>query len=355
MQNTFWTALSTSLVSAFVTCLGIYTIRRCTAWGQRNITYFMCFAAGVLISASFLHIIPKSLAMTPEAPVWLLVGFFGLHLFNRFLTSLVCEKDPEKKDFVIGIIPMFGIGLHSLIDGVIYSIAFTVSILTGFLATLGMVLHEFPEGIITYLLLVRSGFAKRNAMRAAFVAAAATTPIGMLISYPFISRIEQNFLGALRFASAYQGKLVTETMLIEGVNDDKDHLHAVAEFLERLCPRIAYLSIPTRPPAESWVCAPDEGRLNDAYHLLSEKVHRVEYLIGYEGNAFASTGDAEQDLLSITAVHPMRQDAVSDYLARTGAKWDLIRRLVEKGELVETPYGGHAFYLRKLRMPGKSE
>jgi hypothetical protein len=39
-----------------------------------------------------------------------------------------------------------GIGFHSFIDGVIYSIAFTVSIYTGFLATMGMVLLEFPEG-----------------------------------------------------------------------------------------------------------------------------------------------------------------------------------------------------------------
>jgi zinc and cadmium transporter len=100
--------------------------------------------------------------MTPRAPVWLLAGFFGLHLFNRFLTSFVCEKDPDKKDYVIGIVPMIGIGFHSLIDGFIYSIAFTVSILTGFLATMGMVLHEFPEGIITYLLLVRGRFTEHK-------------------------------------------------------------------------------------------------------------------------------------------------------------------------------------------------
>jgi wyosine [tRNA(Phe)-imidazoG37] synthetase (radical SAM superfamily) len=160
--------------------------------------------------------------------------------------------------------------------------------------------------------------------------------------------------GALRFASVYQGKLVTETMLIEGVNDDKTHLRAVADFLERLRPGVAYLSIPTRPPAESWVRAAGARTITHAYHLLSEKVDRVEYLIGYEGNAFASTGDAEQDLLSITAVHPMRQDAVSDYLVRAGAKWDLIRRLVEKGELVEMPYAGHTFYLRKLRRPANA-
>lgn len=202
MENTFWTALATSCLAAFVTSLGIYTIRRFREWGQRNTTYFMCFAAGVLIAASFLHIIPKSFAMTPRAPVWLLVGFFGLHLFNRFLTSFVCERDPDKKEYAIGIVPMFGIGFHSLIDGFIYSITFTVSILTGFLATLGMVLHEFPEGIITYLLLVRGGIAERKAWVAAFLAAAATTPVGMLISYPVVNAIDRSTLGTLLALSA---------------------------------------------------------------------------------------------------------------------------------------------------------
>ncbi|BAZ94040.1 ZIP family metal transporter [Thiohalobacter sp. COW1] len=202
MENSFWTALIASSLAALVTSLGIYTIRRFTAWGHRNTTYFMCFAAGVLVSASFLHIIPKSFSMNPQAPFWLLAGFLGLHLFNRFVTAFVCERDPERKDYAIGLIPMLGIGLHSLIDGFIYSITFTVSILTGYLATLGMVLHEFPEGIITYLLLVRGGIAERRAVLLAFLAAAATTPLGMLVSYPFISAIDRDMLGALLSLSA---------------------------------------------------------------------------------------------------------------------------------------------------------
>ena len=171
MESTFWTALATSSLAAFVTTIGIYTIRNFVAWGQHNITYFMCFAAGVLISASFLHIIPKSLAMNAHAPIFLLIGFFSLHLFNRFITAFVCQKDPEKEQYGIGLVPMIGIGFHSLIDGMVYSIAFTVSIFTGFIATTGMVLHEFPEGIITYLLLIRGGFKERNAMILAFFAA----------------------------------------------------------------------------------------------------------------------------------------------------------------------------------------
>ncbi|RTE65759.1 ZIP family metal transporter [Amphritea opalescens] len=202
MENTFWTALATSSLAAVVTSVGIYTVRKYTDWGQRNITYFMCFAAGVLISASFLHIIPKSLAMNPNAAPYLLVGFLGLHLFNRFFTAFVCQKNPEKEQYGIGLVPMIGIGFHSFIDGFIYSIAFTVSIFTGVLATAGMVLHEFPEGIITYLLLVKGGFHERKAMTLSFFAAALSTPLGMLISYPLISDINEQMLGALLSVSA---------------------------------------------------------------------------------------------------------------------------------------------------------
>jgi zinc transporter ZupT len=77
-----------------------------------------------------------------------------------------------------------------------------VSVFTGVLATTGMVLHEFPEGIITYLLLLRSGFSERTALWLSFLAAAVSTPLGMLLSYPFISRIDQPLLGALLSLSA---------------------------------------------------------------------------------------------------------------------------------------------------------
>ena len=196
MENTFWTALGASLLAALVTAAGIYTIRRYQAWGRKTSIYFVCFAAGVLISVSFLHIIPKSFEMNPHAPTYLLFGFVLLHLFNRFVTAFVCERAPDSS-YGIGLVPMLGIGFHSFIDGFIYSIAFTVSLFTGALAATGMVLHEFPEGIITYLLLLRGGFSEKTSLVLALLAASLTTPLGMLVSYPFISRIDPPLLGSL--------------------------------------------------------------------------------------------------------------------------------------------------------------
>jgi len=201
MENTFWTAFGASVLAALVTSIGIYVIRRFERWGREHSIYFVCFAAGVLISVSFLHIIPKAFSMNPDAPFYLLGGYLGLHLFNRFINAFVCDKAPDTH-YDIGLVPMFGIGFHSFIDGFIYSITFTVSIFTGVLTATGMVLHEFPEGIITYLLLIRGGFKERTSLLLAFLAAALSTPLGMLVSYPFISRIDKPLLGALLAFSA---------------------------------------------------------------------------------------------------------------------------------------------------------
>lgn len=98
--------------------------------------------------------------------------------------------------------PLLGIGVHSFLDGVVYSITVTVSIFTGILATIGMILHEFPEGIITYLLLIRGGGSPKQSLVLALLAAGVSTPLGTLLSYPMIRSIESSLLGALLSVSA---------------------------------------------------------------------------------------------------------------------------------------------------------
>lgn len=154
--------------------------------------------------------------------------------------------------------------------------------------------------------------------------------------------------GMLAFAEGFDGKLVTETMLVRGANDGPESLGQVAAFLQRLSPDIAYLAIPTRPPAEPDAGPPDEETINRAFQALSDRLDHVEYLIGYEGNAFASTGDVEDDLLSITSVHPMRDDAVEEFLRKADSDWSAVESLIERGLLVETELEGRSFYLRKL-------
>ena len=213
--------MSAGAIACIVTTIGIYVINKYANWGKKNIIYFMSFASGILISVSFMHIIPKSFEMSKYAPIFLLVGFLSLHLFNRFLNTYICGKAKENcKNYSFGIIPALGIGFHSFLDGVIYSVAFNVSVFTGVLAAVGMILHEFPEGIVTFLLLVKSGVNKRKSSIYAFLAAALTTPLGALVSYPLINKLTPPTLGILLSFSAGALVYVGATHLLPKVEEE---------------------------------------------------------------------------------------------------------------------------------------
>ena len=217
--DTFATVLLASGLAGMITSVGIYVINKYAKWGNRNIAYFMSFAAGVLISVSLMHIMPESNAMHDQAPVFILVGFMSMYIINRFLSLHVCDKR-EYTDVALSVIPLIGIGLHSFIDGVIYSITFNVSIFTGTLAAIGMVLHEFPEGIVTFLLLENAGFSRKKAVLWAFLFAALSTPIGTLVSFPFIHNIGRETLGLLLAVSAGALLYVGATHLLPAVEKE---------------------------------------------------------------------------------------------------------------------------------------
>jgi wyosine [tRNA(Phe)-imidazoG37] synthetase (radical SAM superfamily) len=159
---------------------------------------------------------------------------------------------------------------------------------------------------------------------------------------------ETIWAGMLEFADGYSGTLVTETMLVKGINDSAESFREIAKFLNHMQPVKAYLAVPTRPPAHKWVQSPDGNAVTEAFQIFNEKPFQVEYLIGYEGDAFAFTGDVQKDLLSITAVHPMREQAVSAFLEKAGKDWSIIRRMISSNSIIETAYGGEKFYIRNF-------
>ena len=149
----------------------------------------------------------------------------------------------------------------------------------------------------------------------------------------------------------YNGKLETETMLLDGVNDSEELVNQTARFLGDISPSTANISIPTRPPAEDLVSKPSEGSLNMAYQIFKKHMKEVRLLTGYEGNSFASLGDVEKDLLSITSVHPMRENAVLELLEKKEEGWPLLEKLMKCGAIKRTEYEGKTFYIRNLEDP----
>jgi wyosine [tRNA(Phe)-imidazoG37] synthetase (radical SAM superfamily) len=157
--------------------------------------------------------------------------------------------------------------------------------------------------------------------------------------------------GIETFSESFPGELVTETMLVRGVNDNPREIDAIASFIAGLHIKKSYISIPTRPPAEGTVEPPGEDVLNAAYQSFGDMSIDTELLMGYEGNAFAFSGDFETDLLGITSVHPMKEDAVRELLRKAGGGWRMVEDLLTAGALVEVEYGGDLFYMRKI--PGR--
>lgn len=156
------------------------------------------------------------------------------------------------------------------------------------------------------------------------------------------------------FATAFQGFLATETMLIRGLNDGEDIVSETAEFVADLGPRKAYLSVPTRPPTEAWCEPPDETRFNAAYQMFAEWLPEAECLTSELETGFGSTGAIDEDILAITSVHPMTEGAMKLLLRDHGATWAAVARLVDGGLLKQVPYRGRTFYVRRLPL-GKDE
>ncbi len=180
---------------------------------------------------------------------------------------------------------------------------------------------------------------------------AASEKVWKIINRPHKElKLNEVMEGIQEFSARYRGRLITETMLIGGI-DYADELRLIAKFIAGLSNvSKAYVAIPTRPPAENWVRSPKEELLVSAYRVFADELgeDRVEYLISYEGEDFTVIGDVRKDLLSTASVHPLSEDVVRAMLAKAGSDWRVIEEMLRTGELVEVKYGGKRFYLKKI-------
>ncbi len=155
--------------------------------------------------------------------------------------------------------------------------------------------------------------------------------------------------GIQEFSKRFKGDLNTETMLVKDVNDNKKELKKISEFIKTIDPKKAYISIPTRPPAKETVNQPTETKINQAYQIFKQKNLDPEYLIGYEGNQFSATGNLKEDILNITSVHPMREDAVKKLIKKDNSNWKTIEELIKNNKIKKTTHKNKNYYLRKTK------
>jgi ZIP family zinc transporter len=192
-----------ALLAATVATLGLIAVGTWRRLDQRLASLLGVAAAGLLLMTSFFHLLPEALSRSALAPGLMAGGFlFGVMLTYGFKAvsgkPAVASAVPDRADALAAVV---AIGLHSLIDGMIYSVTFAADFSSGVFASLGLILHEFPEGIIAFAILRQAGVAPRRALVYAFLAAAFTTPLGVVLSSPVIQLIGIDMLG-LCFAAS---------------------------------------------------------------------------------------------------------------------------------------------------------
>jgi wyosine [tRNA(Phe)-imidazoG37] synthetase (radical SAM superfamily) len=161
---------------------------------------------------------------------------------------------------------------------------------------------------------------------------------------------EKNLEKIILFAGEYKGILRTESMIIDGVNDSAEDLLILAGLIKKINPGKVYLSIPTRPPAEKWVKPPDMEKLNSAWQIFTRMNIKTELLTGFEGSDTGFTGNIYEDILNITAVHPLREDSLLKLLEKDKADYLVVESMIEQKLIRSTLYNGKRFFFREYHI-----
>jgi wyosine [tRNA(Phe)-imidazoG37] synthetase (radical SAM superfamily) len=213
-------------------------------------------------------------------------------------------------------------------------------------------LLDIPVAVISNGSLIANPEVRNDLCKADWVSIkvdAVTEDLWRIIDRPHRNlNLKQIQNGLLAFRKDFRGTFATETMLIKGINDSEAAVQETGRFLAHLHPDIAYLAIPTRPPADKNIQPATPKSINFAYQIISGFVDRVELLTGYEGNTFSFSGNVRNDILNITAVHPMRQDAICEILNKAGANWQLIENMLQNGEIIQSEFEGSIFFLKNF-------
>ncbi len=189
-------AFMVSMIAAVISTVGLLSMAALGDWGRRNSPYFSSFAIGVLLVAVIFHIVPQALDLSAGSWRWMAAGFIVMGLIGCILWVLP-RQEASRASLAFGYASVIALGVHSFFDGAVYVASFHDDNFTGWLTTLGLFFHEFPEGVIAFFLLREAGQNALGATWWAFVTASLTTIAGTLASAYFIGFATQTPLSAM--------------------------------------------------------------------------------------------------------------------------------------------------------------
>lgn len=182
------------LIISSISLIGIFTLSIKEVFLKKILLTMVAFSAGALIGDAFIHLLPEAMEKNDSLSISLSI-FAGITIFfllEKFLRwrhchDLSCHDHPRH----LGIINLVGDGMHNLIDGLLIGTSFIVSISLGISTSLAVILHEIPQELGDFGVLLHSGFTVKKALFYNFLSASLAI-LGAIVAY-FISSSAQAF------------------------------------------------------------------------------------------------------------------------------------------------------------------
>ena len=170
-----YTLLSVLLIS-LISFIGVFTLSINTKRLQKIILYLISFSAGALLGDAFIHLLPEIVEehmFTTKISLYTLTGIAIFFVLEKFIHWQHCHLHLTEKDHIhpFAYTNLIGDGLHNFIDGIIIAASYIVSIPVGIATTIAVVLHEIPQEIGDFGVLLHAGFTKSKAILLNFASA----------------------------------------------------------------------------------------------------------------------------------------------------------------------------------------
>ena len=157
---------------------------------KKYIRYLVSFAIGTLLAVVFLDILPEALEFIPAEPLFMyvLAGFISFFILAKFLFWYHCHNGECPVHGSPSLI-LLGDAVHNFIDGIVIALAFIADFDLGLITTFAVLLHEFPQEMSDFFVLVRRGYGPQKALMYNFLTAA-TTVAGGVLTYFFARSLD---------------------------------------------------------------------------------------------------------------------------------------------------------------------
>ena len=159
------TYLAFAAVAAAADLAGAVIITAAHKRTHLPLRYVVAGGAGFMLAAAFVRMLPET-AHVPHAFLFVLIGYFGVHLFEHTVAPHFHFGEEIHEDAMLrpaaGYLAVLGLGVHTLFDGVAIAAGFMVSPVLGGLLFLAVLLHKLPEGFTIASVMLASGRYKGN-------------------------------------------------------------------------------------------------------------------------------------------------------------------------------------------------